>query len=115
MLNLASLVIMAQSCKSLNVGSLVSYSYSVFLPCLSLFKATLFNPSYQTFATVILFYVKVPVLSEQIQLVDPSVSTASKFFTRTYLSANLFAVMAKDTVMHPNKPSGTFATIIPIA
>lgn len=49
------------------------------------------------------------------QLVDPSVSTASKFLTNTYLSANLFAVIAKETVIHPNNPSGTFATIIPIA
>lgn len=54
-------------------------------------------------------------MSEHIQLVDPSVSTASKFFTRTYLSANLFAVIAKETVIHPNRPSGTLATIIPIA
>ena len=49
------------------------------------------------------------------QLVDPRVSTASKFLTKTYLSANLFAVMAKETVIQPNNPSGTFATIIPIA
>lgn len=49
------------------------------------------------------------------QLVDPRVSTASKFLTSTYLSANLFAVIAKDTVIHPNRPSGTLATMIPIA
>lgn len=49
------------------------------------------------------------------QLVDPKVSTASKFLTNTYLSANLFAVIAKETVIHPNNPSGTLATIIPIA
>lgn len=113
MLNRASDVIMVQSWRSLNVGSDGSYSYS-YLPCFCLFKARLFIESYQMFSTVILFYVSVPVLSEQIQLVDPKVSTASKFFTSTYLSASLLAVIAKEIVMHPNKPSGTLATIIPI-
>ena len=47
--------------------------------------------------------------------VEPKVSTASKFFTKTYFSANLLAVIAKEIVMHPNNPSGTLATIIPIA
>jgi phage tail sheath gpL-like len=59
--------------------------------------------------------VSVPVLSEQIQDVEPKVSTASRFFTKTYLSASFLAVMAKETVMHPRRPSGTLATMIPIA
>lgn len=48
------------------------------------------------------------------QDVDPKVSTASRFFTNTYFSDNLFAVIANDIVMHPSNPSGTFATKIPI-
>lgn len=61
-----------------------------------------------------MFWVKVPVLSEHMQDVDPSVSTAYKFFTKTCLSANLLAVMAREMVIQANNPSGTLATKIPI-
>lgn len=55
-----------------------------------------------------------PVLSEQMQEVDPRVSTASRFLTRTFFVWRAFAVIARETVMQPNNPSGTFATRIPI-
>lgn len=55
-----------------------------------------------------------PVLSEQIQVVDPKVSTDSKFLTRIFFLAILFAVNASETVTVTRRPSGTLATIIPI-
>ena len=49
------------------------------------------------------------------QEVDPRVSTDSRFFTRTIFPAILCAVKASDTVTVARSPSGTLATIIPIA
>jgi hypothetical protein len=64
--------------------------------------------------TVILFWVRVPVLSEQMHEVDPKVSTDSRFLTNTYFPAILWAVKASDTVTVARSPSGTLATMIPI-
>lgn len=47
--------------------------------------------------TVILFWVRVPVLSEQMVDVLPSVSTASRFLTKQFLDAILLAVSVKHT------------------
>ena len=73
------------------------------------------RPLYHKLAAVILFIVKVPVLSEQMQLVDPRVSTASRFLQRTFLSDSLFAVKVNPTVTSTMRPSGTLAVIRPMA
>ena len=73
-----------------------------------------FPPTQQCW-TVMRFWVKVPVLSLAMTLVEPSVSTACKFLTRTFLANIRFAVKASATVTVTRRPSGTLATIIPIA
>ena len=53
-------------------------------------------------------------MSEQIQVVEPKVSTDYKFLTRTLLAAILWAASAMQTVTVMSSPSGTLATMIPI-
>ena len=84
-------------------------------PLFYLLSAFFIEPLYHKLAAVILFMVKVPVLSEQIQLVDPKVSTASRFLHRTFLSASLLAVNVKPAVTSTRSPYGTLAVIMPTA
>lgn len=64
---------------------------------------------------VILFWVRVPVLSEQMQFVEPRVSTDSRFLTRTFFFESLTAATDSEIVIVARRPSGTLATMIPIA
>ena len=64
----------------------------------------------QIFVMVISFWVNVPVLSEQIAVVAPRVSTETKDFTMAFLSAILFMPIDKTIVTTAVSPSGIAAT-----
>ena len=59
---------------------------------------------------VILFSVKVPVLSVQIIFTEPIVSQAIIFFTRAFCFDILITFIARDTATIVGSPSGTAAT-----
>ncbi len=64
--------------------------------------------------TFIWFSVSVPVLSVQMKVVAPSVSTDSSRRTRAFCPAIRCAPMASDRVTVGSSPSGTSATVTPI-
>ena len=68
-----------------------------------------------TLFTAILFMVRVPVLSEQMTLTLPRVSTAGRDFTMAWRPAMKLTPLAKVTVIQEGRPSGMAATATPIA
>ena len=62
-------------------------------------------------STVILFSVRVPVLSEQITFTQPMVSAAIIFFTRAFSRESLITERESETATMVGRPSGTAATI----
>ena len=65
--------------------------------------------------TVISFFVSVPVLSEQIVVTAPSVSTEESFLTTTFLPASTDAPSARAIVIVVGSHSGTAAIAIETA
>ena len=77
---------------------------------------TLSSPAgVQTSTAFIRFWVSVPVLSVQMKVVEPRVSTASRFRTSALRCAIRCAPTARDSVTVGSRPSGTSATITPMA
>ena len=60
--------------------------------------------------TVISFFVRVPVLSEQITFTLPKVSTAVNFLTKAFRSAIFLIPILITTVITTMRPSGTAET-----
>ena len=61
------------------------------------------------------FCVSVPVLSQQMVVVEPSASTAGRWRTRALRLAMRCVAIASDSVTVGNRPSGTLATMMPMA
>ena len=69
----------------------------------------------QTSTTFIRFCVRVPVLSVQMKVVEPRVSTAWRLRTRALRLAMRCAPTARESVTVGSRPSGTSATATPMA
>lgn len=57
------------------------------------------------------FFVRVPVLSEAIRVVAPTLSIFSNFFKNTFFFAILLAIIVSSVVTVVGSPCGTFAII----
>lgn len=64
----------------------------------------------KTLETDIWFVVRVPVLSEQMTLVDPNVSTLGRLLTMAFLAAIFRVPRARHVVITTARPSGIAAT-----
>jgi len=60
--------------------------------------------------TVISFFVRVPVLSEQITVVSPRVSTEGSFLISAFFESIFLTEIAREIVTTAGRPSGTAAT-----
>ncbi len=69
----------------------------------------------QAATTAISLQVSVPVLSVQMNVVDPSVSTDSRWRTSAWRAAIRWAPSASESVTVGRRPSGTRATVTPTA
>lgn len=105
----------ALSWRDWNPLSLRSYSYAKFFPSFCRLLALKIFPPYHKWAAIILFIVRVPVLSEQMQVVHPRVYTAWRFLASTFLLDSLLAVRVSAIVTSRMSPLGTLATVIPMA
>ena len=72
------------------------------------------SPSTAISVAIMRFCVSVPVLSQQITVVQPSVSTAGKLFTRAWRLAMRCTPRARERVTVGSSPSGTLATKRPM-
>ena len=61
------------------------------------------------------FCVSVPVLSQQMVVVEPSASTAGRWRTSALRLAMRCVAIASDSVTVGSRPSGTLATMMPMA
>lgn len=113
--NMATEQTTAHSCKALNPGSVRLYQNGYEGNSFWRLAALNILPLYIRLAAIILFIVRVPVLSEQIQVVQPKVQTACRFLASTFFFASLFAVNVNEMVTSNSNPFGTFATVIPMA
>ena len=98
------------SLHSIPIKIVFSNSSELYLFSLYSSFASINCPLTYTFWTSILFWVSVPVLSEQITDALPSVSTAGNFFTIAFFLTILWTPIARTIVDTAANPSGIAAT-----